>query len=384
MPKISTKSLSFPGGDRRHGSPFHWPRTSGLALILATGLSLSTLTNISLAESRDTSADMPGTLGIATGLDALRWQGSLALDSDLRAYAAIGAKWLRTDLNWSAVQQAGPDSYDWSSMDRIVAMAEPLGLRILPVVGFAPDWAGTQDGDRPALVTDPATFARFLTAAVARYKPFGIRTWEIWNEPNLAGFWPPRPDPAAYAQVLKAGYAAIKAADPGATVLAGGLSPAPATGPAGDMAYYGAVDFLAQVYAAGGKDSFDALAFHPYSYPLMPSDPAAWNGWRIMTGPIRDLMIANGDGAKKIWITEFGAPTNTAENGVSDQAQADMLVEAHRLASAAPWAGPLLWYSYRDLGADRSNNEDWFGLIRASGAPKPSLLKFRALAPAPE
>lgn len=53
----------------------------------------------------------------------------------------------------------------------------------------------------------------------------GVHTFEIWNEPNYAQFWPSAPNAAEYVTMLKAGYAAVKTADPGATVLMGGLSP---------------------------------------------------------------------------------------------------------------------------------------------------------------
>ena len=58
-----------------------------------------------------------------------------------------------------------------------------------------------------------------------------------------------RPNPAAYAQLLKATYPVIKAADPGATVVLGGLT-------GNDY------PFLEGVYAAGGKGSFDAVGVH--------------------------------------------------------------------------------------------------------------------------
>ncbi len=46
--------------------------------------------------------------------------------------------------------------------------------------------------------------------------------WEIWNEPDLAGFW--RGTPGQYAALLAAAYRQIKSADPNAGVLLGGLA----------------------------------------------------------------------------------------------------------------------------------------------------------------
>lgn len=304
-------------------------------------------------------------IGLAVGIDALRWQDDAALERQFADYARLRVSWLRTDLNWSLVQPTGPDSFDWSALDRVMALGARHGIRLLPVLGSTPGWAAS-DPSRTSPPRDPRDFARFAAAAVARYRPRGVGVWEIWNEPNMAGSWPPTPDPARYARLLVAAAAAIRAADPAATVIMGGLAAAVKTGPEGAVAHHAAVDFLRQVYAADARDAFDAVAFHPYSHPLMPDDPAPWNGWQIMRGPIRDVMILNGNRAKPIWITEYGMPTNAAPE--AEALQSRMLCAAVALAAQAPWrAGPLFWYSHHDLAQDDSDPETAFGLVRSPG-----------------
>lgn len=319
--------------------------------------------------------------GMATGLNSLREMSATDLDAELAAYADLGMTWLRTDLYWSNIQAAGPDSYDWTVPDRVVATAAAHGVQVLFVVGTTPQWARSIATERSA-PADPADYGAFLDAAVRRYAPLGVHAWEIWNEPNLAGAFPTQPDPIRYTRLLTAAHDAIKAADPTATVILGGLSPVVDTKASllGEVKVFGAVDFLRGVYDQGGGDSFDAVGFHPYSYPRMPSDPAPWTGWSIMTGPIRDLMTAHGDAGKKIWITEYGAPTNEGRSKVSEAEQADMLRRSIALARGYPWAGPYFWYSYRDLGTDPANNEMWFGLLRADGSAKPAHDALKALA----
>lgn len=318
----------------------------------------------------------PGTPGLAVGIDALRWQDETALSAEFDDYAHLGIRWLRTDLRWDLVQAAGPDQYDWSTFDRIVFLARERDIRILPVVGFTPAWARSEPAT-PSPPKDLQAFSDFLAVAVQRYRAAGIRAWEIWNEPNMAMFWPPSPDPVLYARLLRASYAAIKAVDPEAIVLLGGLAPAPETGPdEGPIRYFAAADFLEKVYEVAPEGPFDVLAFHPYSYPHMPSDPSGWNGWSIMTGPIRRLMGDNGDVTKQIWLTEYGAPVYGGTDGVTGEMQKEMLAEAFRLARTYSWAGPLFWYSYRDLGADPADKEDWFGIVRSPGDPKPAYADF--------
>ncbi len=310
-------------------------------------------------------------LGLAVGLDALRWQDSLDLRAEFADYAAMGVRWLRTDLNWASVQAQGPDSFDWGDMDRIVETAKTFGIQVLPVVGATPEWAW-QDPESPSPPKDPKAYGRFLKAAVERYAPRGIHTWEIWNEPNLKGPFPPRPDPVAYAALLKEASLAIRAADPGATIVLGGLAAATSTRLFGNSPAIAAVDFLETVYAEGAGDSFDAVGFHPYTGSDLPDLEARRNSWGLMAGPIRDIMIAHGDKAKAIWITEYGAPTNEDGGGVSEARQAEQLAASHALAQETPWLGPLFWYSYRDLGNDPSDREDWFGLMTGDNRPKPA------------
>jgi polysaccharide biosynthesis protein PslG len=331
-----------------------------------------------LGEDEDFAA--PGTPGLSIGIDALRWQNRLAQRIEFSDFSRLGVRWLRIDLRWNLVQPENGNQYDWSSFDTVVALAREYDLEVLPVVGGTPEWARIIPEERstPANVQD---FADFLTKAVERYQSLGVRAWEVWNEPNMATFWPPEPDPVAYARLLKASYAAIKAADPLSTVISGGLAPAPASGPEGEpMRYYGAVDFMTKVYEEAPEGPFDALGFHPYSFPYMPSDSVGWNGWGMMTGPIRDLMRSYGDSHKKIWLTEYGAPTNADHDGVTEADQEAMVVEAFMLARSYDWAGPLFWYSYRDLGDDPAEREDWFGLVRTPEEPKPAYTAFKRMA----
>lgn len=355
-------------------------RAGPVVTALAPLLLAATTATTTAATAFDRSAGNGGPFGLAIGIDALRWRETAELEREFDGIAALGARHLRTDLNWSLVQPDGPGRFDWSGFDRILDLAQARGLAVLPVVGSVPDWALRAGG--PAVAPfDVAAFADFVEAAVGRYRLRGVGVWEVWNEPNMTGSWPGAPDAAAYAGALRAAARAIRRADPDATIVSGGLASAVTTGPEGAVTHVAAVDFLAEIYAAGGGGDFDALGFHPYSWPLPPADPAPWSGWTMMTGPIRALMVANGDAGKRIWLTEFGAPT--LPGGVSEAEQARILREAADLASGYPWAGPFFWYSYRDLG-EEDDPEQHFGLRRFDGTPKASMEAVRALLSEPD
>jgi hypothetical protein len=91
-----------------------------------------------------------------------------------------------------------------------------------------------------------------------------------------------------------------------------------------------------------------------------------WNAFGGVTPRLHDLMVARGDGAKKIWGTEMGAPVPTYRQGVTTDNNylAAYITEAFSAWKQWSWTGPLLWYSYRDLGTDSSDPEQVFGLVK--------------------
>jgi hypothetical protein len=240
---------------------------------------------------------------------------------------------------------------------------------MLGILAYTPAWARPACGSPQCPPKDPAAFAKFSAQAAVHFAPMGLQAWEVWNEPNTKQFWQSGADAGAYTRMLQAAYTAIKLANPQAIVVAGGLSPQ-ATGD-GNMSE---LDFLQGIYAAGGKGFFDAVADHPYTYPLVPSNSTgqAWSRMSQTAVSLRSIMTANGDSVKKIWITEFGAPTGgpgaaaNEENyatvhdtwHVDEQLQADMVARAVELYKGYDWVGPFMYYSYKDLSNDQTNNEN--------------------------
>ncbi len=81
----------------------------------------------------------------------------------------------------------------------------------------APKWArpGNTDFSVEGPPANAQDFASFMGAMAGHYKG-NVKAYEIWNEQNLHYEWGNEHiDPARYMQLLKASYAAIKAADPG-------------------------------------------------------------------------------------------------------------------------------------------------------------------------
>lgn len=346
---------------RRRRTPF----TSAVAALCAA------LTLIVTAPPT-ASGTPPHIVGFAEG-GTLLTKPTAELDRDFAAARRLGMTWVRVEVNWRIVESRR-GVYDWRNVDKVVGSARRHGLSILGLVTFAPPWAADPagaflPGSRPR---DTAAFGRFAGIAAGRYAR-SIGTWEVWNEPNLPLFFSPRPDTGIYGRALRAAYPAIKAARPGARVLSAGLSIANDT-----AVTIAPRTFVRRLYDQGLHGFFDGVALHPYTFPYTPgTDP---NGNWADIAEVRSVMVARGDAAKKIWITEFGAPTGTAGDAVSPARQASILREAITAARRLPYvAGPFFVYTIRDTGTDPANREDNFGLLRRNHTEKPAAAQIRRL-----
>lgn len=325
-----------------------------------------------------------GSFGIASGLASF---SPAELSVKLADMKAMGAKWVRYDIEWSNIEYRGPGQYDWTDYDKVVKAVSASGLKSLAIIDYTPEWARRAEcRDTPMCApASVAAYAGFAGQVARRYSAYGVHHYEIWNEPNITTFFKPAASPAEYAAMLRAANAAIKSVDSQAFVVSGGTAPAGTGG-----GNYAPTDFVNGIYAAGAGGSFDALGHHPYTWPYSPAYPNAYNAWGQLT-QLHNIMSARGDGAKQIWITEFGAPTGgpggLAANGMSTaEARADHVTEAleARIVADAvgavrqmPWVGPFFWYSYQDAGTSNDTVENFFGLLRADGSRKPAYFVYK-------
>lgn len=314
-------------------------------------------------------------LGIAAG-SSLPSLSNAELGAELDQMRSIGITWLRYDIEWANIEHAGPGQYDWSNYDRITTAAVSRGFKVIGILDYTPAWARLPECATTAVCApnNPADYGSFAGAATRHYAGLGIHTWEIWNEPNSHNFFQPGADPARYTAMLASAYAQIKGANPSATVITGGLAPADTGGGS-----YAPIDFLNSIYAQGAHGSFDIVGDHPYSYPFLPSRTNPDSAWGQMKS-MRTAMVAHGDAAKQIWITEFGAPTGGPGVGpVSEAVQTQILTDLITQSKPIPWVGLIMWYSFKDAGTTGDTVENFFGLLRADGSAKSAYQTFAGL-----
>ena len=296
----------------------------------------------------------------------LRGADAATVKREFDLMASMNVTWVRIDVDWSAVEPRR-GKLQWEQTDLLVNEAVAHNMNVQVMLGFTPAWAqpvGAKSLSDPRFSRpkDLTAFANFAKLAAERYAPLGVRSWEIWNEPNTNKFWPVRPDANEYGKVFRAAATSIRGVDPRATLLIGGLGPQYDT-PGAEIA---PTVYLAQLYSNGTAQLADGIAVHPYSYPHLPMDPAQRQiGGFVDLPELQAVMAAHGDGHKLVWITEFGAPTGTSVNAVAEAQQAAILLAARDQVAEWNWAGPLMYYELVDGGTNPSDGEQNFGVLRA-------------------
>jgi hypothetical protein len=329
-----------------------------------------------------------GSVGIAAG-GGLPWKSPADLQKYMECVRSLGATWVRFDIDWSQIQPPGPHTYHWQRFDQVVRAARAANLQVLGIITYTPAWARAGGYATNKCAPNATEFGLFAGDVARHYRSMGVRYWEIWNEPNFQYFWESVPSPREYTQVLRAAYKAIKHAEGDSVVIAGALANCPSGGSSICPA-----EFLRDMYADGARGYFDAISVHPYTYPLLPTDSSSENPWKRLLS-LRRLMVEKGDAGKRIWITEYGTPTDgpgtarvansppaATDDHVSESVQAQMVVGAIVTWRSYRWAGPFFWYSLIDsapYGALPLDAQNYFGLLRSDGAKKSAFFALKRM-----
>jgi hypothetical protein len=145
--------------------------------------------------------------------------------------AAIGVRNIRADLALTQVVTDAAGGRNWQPVDQYVALARRYRLQVTLVLLATPWWeaacAGPVAESYKCPPLDPRRWGAWAGEIAARTRG-AIERFEILNEPdNGATFFGTA---RQYAALLDAAYGAIKAANPRATVLLGGIYRPPAHG----------------------------------------------------------------------------------------------------------------------------------------------------------
>jgi polysaccharide biosynthesis protein PslG len=290
-------------------------------------------------------------------------------DTDAQLTAQVGGKITRETLDWRWAEPY-KGQYRLADYDALYQADLAQGVKPIFTVAFAPSWALGPESNCNQWQQNcrylPGSkhigdWQNFVYMIAKRYPQ--AAAIELWNEPNLQIFSNGGVDPARYTRVLKAGYSAVKSANPNMTVLAGGLSDNQVTG-GGNMSES---DFLTGIYANGGKNSMDGISIHAY-----PTN--AYNGTLTLTSldQARTIRASYGDPNKPLWVTEVGvSTTNTAPGWQIDEAgQATDTMWFWNTLSVMGDVKAVLFHTLIDPTWMTDPKEVGFGLLHGDLTPK--------------
>jgi hypothetical protein len=334
-------------------------------------------------------------------------------ERSVQMIADAGFHWIRQEFPWEDIEIHGkgdfvdrrndldgdgePDPVDaWAKYDHIVRLAEDYDLDVIARLSNPPSWTrALTDTIGPYAPPDDLTdWGDFVHTTVSRYRG-RIRYYQLWNEPNVYPEWGERPvDPVAYTELLCEGYRRAKEADPNAVIISGALAPTvdlhPEPGPGRGMNDF---VFLQRMYDAGAADCFDILSVNDYMLWSGPTDrrlrPLTINFSRPIY--IRDIMVANGDAEKPIWIGEMNSnavPNDPAIAGVGTYGQVTLEQQARyaplayqRIQEEWPWLGVAnFWFFKRATDLERNQAMYYFRMVEPDFTPMPVYGAMKAYA----
>jgi hypothetical protein len=191
-------------------------------------------------------------------------------------------------------------------------------------------------------------------------------------------------DPAGYVEMLAAVYPAVKAANPGALVLAGAL--APTLEPAGSAQGLNDLLYLEAMYAAlPARRPYDAWAVHSYGRTAPPAEAPAPDRINFRRAELlREIMARHGDADVPVYITESGWNDDPRwAFGVTPAQRIAYTLGAWDYAQAHwPWARCVAVWVFK-LPAPAYGYRDRFTFVTPSLEPLPIYDEVkRALRPA--
>ncbi len=318
--------------------------------------------------------------------------------------------WIKQQVEWKDTENP-KGTYYWGELDRIVAAAARHKVHVMLSVVKAPEWA---TGGGHGFPKDPQDLYDFMKALATHFKG-RVDAYEIWNEHNLQGE-SGEVNPGRYVELLKAAYNGVKAADPGAVVIAGALTPTGVNDPRGERSpgaegVMNDVLYLEEMYKYHDgevRSYFDVLGTHPYGFNNPPDnkwpDNPNWNPLFPVAGDgkpdyynrhnsfyfrriedQRAIMEKYGDGEKQMWVTEYGWCSDYREDGygeckyntLEDQGRY-ILGAMERARKYYPWMGVMfLWNLNFSTFQPWYTGPSHFSIINGDWTPRPAYLMIK-------
>jgi hypothetical protein len=240
---------------------------------------------------------------------------------------------MRTSFGWDNFEPVR-GQYDFAWLEDFVSLAEEYGVKLRPYIGYTPEWAGAIDSDGIVWNNPPGDYEDwhnfvYQLALALRDHP-NVLSYEIYNEMNLDLWWDGSVE--QYMETLKQGAEAVRAADPEAQVLLGGLA---------EPDYRWPQELIESGYAR----YFDILPFHAYPETWSAGSTVAENFLEFQYRSLIREHDEHGEG-QPVWINEMGYATIP---GRTEEDQANWWARAVSTFLADPEIEHIGVYEVKDL-----------------------------------
>lgn len=282
----------------------------------------------------------------------------------------------------------GRPVYDFSEVDAIYAAVLRAGMKPFVEISFMPRALATgrttifywkANGSPPE---DYGKWTGLVTAFIrnleSRFGKSEVESWrfEVWNEPNLDGFWT-HGDEQSYFHLYDVTARAIKAVDP--TLPVGG----PATAGAAWIP-----QFLAHTRAAGSPVDF--ITTHTYGVRSGFLDAKGQSDNELSTDPgaivddvveVRRQVTAAGRPTIPVYFTEWSTSYSPRDPIHDAYLSAPYILEKLKKVEGVVQA--MSYWTYTDLfeeaGPPPSSFQGGFGLVNREGIRKSAFFAYRYL-----
>jgi hypothetical protein len=274
-----------------------------------------------------------------------------------QAAHALGANAVRMDTGWARIERVKGQFQVPAWLDQRVDAARSYHMTPLLILDYGNPLYGSA---KPHTQESREAFARFAAFVVKHFEG-RVRLFELWNEWAGSAGGGPHGSAWDYVQLAKIAYPAIKAANPDAIVLSGGIYNLTNSYTAG---------WYHQFLAAGGLHYIDALSLHPYDFQ-MGAQATPETAIAQVEEIHRLAVAANGGRSIDVYVSEMGWPDYGGLGGQSTQAVTAYVERFTLLAAAQPYLRGVWWYELRNQSVNTADRESNFGLLSYQFTAKP-------------
>jgi xylan 1,4-beta-xylosidase len=283
--------------------------------------------------------------------------------------------------------QNGKNVYDWTKLDQLYDGLLARHIKPFVELGFTPNamktsdnkifyWQGNTSHPAPAAWKDLVD--AFIRHIEQRYGQNEVRSWffEVWNEPNLSGFWEAA-DQKAYFELYDLTSNTIKAIDPSLRV--GGPSTAGAAW---------VPEFLDHVARSGS--AVDFVTTHTYGVDGGFLDENGKEDTKL--SPLPDAIIGDVRKVRQqiqaskfpnlpLYFTEWSTSYTPRDLVHDSYISAPYILE--KLKASQGLLQGMSYWTYTDLfeepGPPPTPFHGGFGLLNREGIPKPAYFAYKYL-----